>query len=162
MKINGAKIEGRHVEEIFVPRGEVDGIMFKAVAVTDLEEFDAKCEEPKPPYIHRPGKAPAPDYESKAYKDAMTEHNKRRLGYIMMETLKETEGLEWELMNPEDPNTWSQYEEEFKGSGFTQMEVNLILAGVMKVNSLDPEHIKQARERFLALKAEAEKAQQDQ
>jgi hypothetical protein len=160
MKINGVKLEGRHVEDIFIPRGEVDGVLFKASAIQDLEYFDEKCTEPKPPYIHRPGKAPQPDFESKSYKDALSEHNKRRLGYMMMETLKDTPDLEWEILNTEDPATWSRYEEEFKQSGFTQMEINQILGGVMRVNSLDQEHIKQARERFLAMKAEAERAEQ--
>lgn len=162
MKINGEKLEGRHVEEIFIPRGEEDGILFEATAIVNLDDFNEKCPEPKPPYIHKPGKAPAPDFKAKSYVDAMTEHNKRRLGYIIMETLKGNDWLEWELLNPADPGTWSQYEEEFLQSGFTQLEINQIISGVMKANCLDQEHIKQARERFLALKAEAEKAQQDQ
>lgn len=162
MKFNGAKLEGRHVDEIFIPRGESDGILFKAVAITNLDGFTEKCTEPKPPYIHKPGKAPQPDFTSKPYTEALTEHNKRRLGYMVMETLKETEGLEWEILSAEDPSTWSKYEDEFLGSGFTQMEINLILGGVMQVNSLDPDHIKQARDRFLALRAEADKAQLDQ
>lgn len=158
MKFNGMKLEGRHVEEIFIPRGEQDGILFKACAIQSLDRFNETCPEPKPPYIHRPGKAPQPDTNSKVYQEALTEHNKRRLGFIIMETLKETEGLEWDLLKADDPATWGRYEEEFFASGFTQMEINLIISGVMQVNSLDPEHIKNARERFLALKAEAEKA----
>ena len=157
MKLHGVKIEGRHTETIFVPRGDDDGFMFMATAIQSLDRFAELCPEPKPPVIHRPGKAPQADTGSRSFIEAMTEHNRRRLGYMVMETLRGTEGLEYEILDSEKPETWSRYEEEFLASGFTQMEVNNIISGVLRVNSLDPEHIRAARDRFLALREAAEK-----
>ena len=60
----------------------------------------------------------------------------------------------------EDPSTWLNYEKELKDSDFSQIEINRLVSGVLQVNSLDEDHIKAARERFLAGKAEVEEDSQ--
>lgn len=159
MKVNGEKIEGTNRIEVFVPRGDDgDGHLFIVEAVKNLDEFNNRCPEPKPPFITRPGKAPAPDFNNPTYLRALETHNKKRLGFFIVWSLKATPGLEWESVTEDNPETWSNYEQELLEAGFTQLEVNYLITKIMAVNTLDEGHIKAARERFLAMKAQADQS----
>lgn len=154
MKLNGEKIEGVNRLEVFLPRGdEGDGHLFIVEAVKNLDEFNTKCPEPKPPFITRPGKAPAPDFNSPAYVRELEAHNRKRLGFFIIWSLKATPGLEWDSVKDDDPETWTNYEQELLESGFTQLEINYLITKIMAVNTLDEAHIKAARERFLAMRS---------
>jgi len=154
MKLAGQKIQGQYVEDIYIPRGidGGEGVLFKAKAVNDLSRFEELCPEPIPRMITRPGEAPVPDIANPQYKERLRKHSEKRLAFMILESLSATEGLEWEAVKLDEPDTWLNYTQELKEAGFSQVEINLIIAGVMRVNSLDEEHIRAARERFLALK----------
>ena len=96
MKLNGQTLEGKCVQEIYIPRGEGgdEGVMFRVEAINDLESFEELCPEPKPRMIRRPGETPVPDLQRPEYVKKMEEHSRKRLAYFIIKGLAATEGLE--------------------------------------------------------------------
>jgi hypothetical protein len=158
LKIEGKKIEGPNVEMIVIPRGE-DSIVFMAQAVLDSSELDAILIVPVPPRVMKRGEGSAPDFTDTKYVKAMDEYKDARLNWLILKSLSATKGLEWETVDMSDPKTWSLYETELKTAGFTNFEINRIIAGVFSANGLDENKIEQARKRFLAFQAD-QKAEQ--
>jgi hypothetical protein len=150
MKLNGKKIEGPNIELIFIPRADKEPIVLKAQAVTDYEAFKKLCPEPKPPKAMKPGRIIVQNTEDPEYKKAMEEHSKKRLEYMILQSLSVTEGLEWETVNLGDASTWGNYEAELRASGFSDIEIQRIVMSVLSANGLDDAKVEQARNRFLA------------
>lgn len=147
MKINGQKLKDRQLYEVFIPRGNDDGILFRAQAV-DLS--DIPIQEPEVPLRREKGKAPVKDTENAKYREAKEDYDKKVFAYLIIKSLQPTEGLEWENVNLDDPNTWEKYLDELKESGFTNIEINNIIQGVLRANSLDEDYISKRRNDFLA------------
>lgn len=150
MKINGKKIEGPNEEIIIIPRGESD-IVFKAQAVLSYDEFDKICPFPEPPMIRRKGAEQAtPDYEDKKYIQKQNEYIGKRTHWMILKSIEATDGLEFETVKMSDPETWGNYEKEFKDAGFSEVEINRIIIGVQVANCLSESRLQEARKRFLA------------
>lgn len=150
MRIAGKKIEGPNVELIAIPRGTGDPIVFRAQAIMDYSTFDKLVPEPKPPVkIMRGGKR-VKDTDAPSFKQAQEEFATRRIAWMVIESLKATEGLEWEKIDYDDPTTWHLFEDELRESGFSHIEVQRIIQGVFAANCLDEEKLEAARESFLA------------
>lgn len=148
MKINGEKIS-KNREYIVIPRP--DGrVVFTAVPVSDMGEFDVMVPEPVAKTIRRPGKPAYKDVESQEYKDALANHNRLRVSWIILKSLEATEGLEWETVKMDDPSTWNNFESEMEESGLTRPEIQRVINGVMSANGLNQEKIDQAMEDFLS------------
>ena len=154
LKIKGQVIEGPNIETVFIPRGDTQ-IVFHAKAILDYSDFEAMCPAPNPPNKMVPGGATIPDLEHPKYKEAMDAYGTRRFAWMILKSLEATEGLEWETVDMSDPETWANYEQEFKSSGFSDIEANRILKGIMAANCLDEDKVEQARQRFLVLEQEA-------
>lgn len=149
MKINGRKIEGPNVEIIVLPRGDGEDIVFKAQAVLDFEPFRQLCPAPTPPTMIQRGVGRVADVENKVYKKQVEDHNQRRTDWIIITSLRATEGLEWEKVQYNDPTTWHLYKDELKESGFGELEINRIFNGILTANSLNEDKMEEARKRFL-------------
>ncbi len=149
MKIKGRKIQGPNTEPIIIPRSDGD-IVLMAQAVLDMSEFDEKVPNPKPPIITLPGGTKKEDREDKYYLSLLKDRGQKRYGFFMMKSLETTEGLEWDLLDREKPETWGQWEEELKLAGFTAAEINLVMSGIATANGINEEKLAEARARFLA------------
>ena len=131
---------------LVLPRGE-DVIVFKARGLQDFDEFHKFVPEPVPPKkMTRDGLIA--DTNNPNYKNDMDIYAKRRLAYMVVKSLEPT-GIEWETVNPDDPGSWVNWEEDFKSAGFTQIETGRITGLVLEANCLDEAKLKQAREVFL-------------
>ena len=151
MKFFGKKVEKVNEEVIVIPRGDGEDLVFKARAVIDFEPFEQICPSPKPPTVIRPGeKTFSPDFSDPAYIAAVTQNQGRRMAWLVIESLKATEGLEWETVDYAKPETWEGYSKELKESNITDIEINKILSGVMSANCLNEDRVQEARMRFLA------------
>lgn len=149
MKIKGVKIEGPNEEIIVIPRGE-ENIVFTARAVLEMDTFEKICPRPKPPTIrHRDG-SKVEDINDVRYQERLNDYSSKWVGYLIIKSLEATEGLEWETVDETDPSTWGNYTEELKESGFSDMEVNRIVMGVMNANCLNEKRLDEARRHFLA------------
>lgn len=128
-----------------LPRGEAS-IVFRAVGVPDLEEFHKLCPEPKPPgKLTKDGFIP--DEKDPAYKEILANHNKQRISWLAINTLRVSE-IEWDTVKPENPKTWNNWESDLRNAGLTQVEVNLVGQLVLDANSLNEDKLVKAREVF--------------
>lgn len=158
MKIAGKELgSGPNVEYVVIPRSDGD-IPFTCSAVLDFEEFDKVCPAPEPPMVVRPGGLQTPDMEDADYTKAVQEHGKKRMSWMIVKSLSATEGLEWETVNMQNPDTWENYEKELQSAGFAFMEVIHIRNACLQVNMFDETKMIEARKRFLAGRQELEKA----
>lgn len=148
MKIKGKKIENANVEIIPIPRGDRDDIILMARAVQDMKLFTKMCPLPKPP-LRKINGVDVPQLKDLNYVKAMKRHVEKRMAWMTITSLEATEGLEWETVKADDPSTWLQLEPELQKSGFSAVEVQRIIAGVIDANALSESKIEAARERFL-------------
>jgi len=149
MKIQGKKIEGANEVIIVIPRGSNADIVLKAQAVLDMDPFDSMCPPPEPPRKTLPGGKEVKNLKDASYLKSLDNHAVKRLNWIVLTSLEATEGIEWEKIDLSDPTTWNNFEEEMKEAGFSNVEVNRIVAACIEVNALNEEKIQEARERFL-------------
>jgi len=147
MKIGGVDPKTLCNEVLLVlPRGEQD-LVFRARGVKDMDIFNAKCPQPKPPgKLTRDGYVPTP--EDPAYQTVLGAWAKKRLGYIMLHSL-EASDIEWDTVEEDDPRTWPNWEQDLRNGGLSEVECSRVLATVMEANALDEEKLKKAREVFL-------------
>lgn len=148
MKLHGIKISGPNVETIIIPRGDEEPIVLKVRAVLDMKPFEKACPEPKAPMKIVKGGQKIPNLEDEIYKSEVLAHGKKRLAFMVLTGLEATEGLEWERAKIGDSSTWLLFEDELQESGFSQIEINRIIQGVMAANCLNDDKIEEARNRF--------------
>jgi hypothetical protein len=149
MRLKGKKLSAPEPVLIFLPRGEDETIIFKARAVLDMSDFDSLCPRPKPSIrTHKNGTREF--IEDSHYKGRLDAWGTKRTAYMILRSLEATEELEWETVDIHRPDTWENYEKEFKESGFSDVEVQRIISGVLEANSLNESKIEEARRSFLA------------
>lgn len=149
MKIQGKKIEGPNEMTIVTPRFNGADIILKARAIVDMVPFEKVCTPPEPPRKTLPGGKQVPNIKDSNYLKELDRHSIRRLNWIVLTSLEATEGLEWETIDLADPSTWDNFRKELRNSGFSDIEINRIVADCISVNALDEDKIEEARERFL-------------
>ncbi len=147
MKIGGIDPRTLPTEEVLViPRGE-EIIVFYASGVTNMDEFKKFCTEPEPPVkFTKDGRVP--DEKDKDYQTDMAEYLRRRLAFIVVNSLVPSK-IEWDTVKMDNPATWANWEEDLKNSGMTQMECSRVLNLVLEANCLDEKKLRKAREVFL-------------
>lgn len=150
MKIKGKKIEGANIEIIAIPRGNSEDIILMAQAVLDMSPFDKMCPTPLPP-IRKIDGIDVPNLKDKNYQQQVGKHAEKRMAWTVITSLEATEGLEWEKVDAGDSSTWLNLRSELKDSGFSDVEINRIIGGVVTANALNEDKIEEARERFLLL-----------
>lgn len=155
MKIKGKKIEGPNIEIIPIPRAMGDDIIFKAQAVLDMGPFEKMCPTPVPPMKRLGSGDTIPNLQDEAYLKSLTNLATKRLAWIVLTSLQATEGLEWETVDLSDHTTWELFREEMRKSGFSDIEINRVVAGCISANALNDDKIEAARERFLRTAQEA-------
>lgn len=161
MKLHGKKIEECNVEYVVIPRPSGD-IAFKCTAVLDFSKFAELCPPPKPPMKMVKGGAHMPNFNDPGYNKALENQGQLKYYFTILESLKSTKGLEWETVDPNNPKTWNKLEDELKSSGFNEFEINRIVRGVLRANSLDERMLEEARQNFMkVLEEEKESSSQE-
>ena len=151
MKIAGKKVEAPKPTIVAFAREDGD-LVFHVGAVLDFTPFEKICQEPKPTEVvmadgHKEFR------EDHFYQTNVRKYNKRRLDWMVLQSLKVTPGLEWERVNLEDPDTWELYEEELRET-FNQGEINILISAVINANSANEDKMREAKERFLATRSQ--------
>lgn len=148
MKIAGIDPKSLCNEYVLVlPRGD-DQIVFRATGLRDMDEFNTLCPQPQPPG-RRTRDGFVPNVNDPTYQQLMTEWGKKRFGYMLIKSLEASE-IEWDTVNMSNPKTWTNWEEDLRNGGLTQIEINRVAALVLEANSLDDEKLAKARQVFLA------------
>lgn len=155
MKLNGETLSGPNVEFLVLPRGNGKDIVFKFQAILDTKRFSELVKIPKPGQKMLPGRKMVDDTEDPGFQAQVSDYATLRFHYMVLESIKATEGLTWETVIMDDPSTWGNWETEMKASGFNKQEIQMIQITASAANSLDQGKLDEARARFLASLAEA-------
>jgi len=155
MRLKGRKFTEPFTDIIVFPRQDGDAI-FKAKAIMSFAECDKHLIVPKPPSMVKPDGTILQNTKDRIYQEAYAIWADRRMAWIVIESLKATEGLEWETVVETDCATWSNWAEELKNSFFTNNEILQIQRLVYNVNSLNDSTLEDAKNSFLARQREAE------
>lgn len=150
MRLNGKKLQSPNLELIVLPRGDGENIILKAQAVLDMTVFEELCPRPEPGIITYKNGTRKPDEDNPRFRQLIREYGEKRTAYMILKSLEATPDLEWEICDISDPDTWLKYSEELKESGFSEVEINRIIMGVLNANSLNDAKIEEARNHFLA------------
>ena len=152
MKLNGKTITGPKPEVIVIPKGS-DEFVFKAIPVLSYDEFDKLCPTPLPPEKILPGGEKQLDITDKDYNEKLTDWASKKNAWMVITSLSATEGIEWDTIEMDDPETWNNYIKELQ-QAFTDNECNLIYNLVLCACGLNQEKIDEATKRFLAGQAQ--------
>lgn len=150
MRMHGKKLERPNREIIAIPRADGEDIIFIAQAVLDYVQFDAMCPQPKPGVKILKGGEKQLDFESPTFKAELSAYSSRKYAWMVLQSLKETPGLEWETVDYGNPDSWNNFEKELRSSGFSDVEMQRIMKGVSDANCLNEDKVEEARKRFLA------------
>jgi hypothetical protein len=155
MKIGGVDpSQLPNIEILVLPRGE-ENIIFRATGLASYDEFDALCPEPKAPGAFKPGGEFVANPEDPSYREMLATYGTKRMAYMAIKSLEPSE-IEWDVVNIDEPKTWTLWQDELRDAGFTQVEINRIMGLVLDANCLNEERLEKARAVFL-LGQEAEK-----
>lgn len=149
MKINGKTINRPTYEVVVIPRQSGD-IVFKCGIVNDYTEFNTICPRPTPPSIVKPGGATFQNFEDKDYIEANIRWSGLKATWMVLKSLQSTEGFVLDSVDMGNPDTWANWEKEFKEAGFTEHEVALIIDTIITANGLNHKRIEEATKNFLA------------
>lgn len=150
MKLKG-KRPGVHIETIVLPRNNDEDLVFHARGIEEFETFEKLCPPPEPPAKILPGGQEVPNPNDENFLKAVDGYGAKRVAYMVVKGLSEgTPDLEWEEVKLSDHHTWDNYRKELRESGLSDIEVNRVVAGVMRANSLSEYAVEEARKRFLA------------
>jgi len=162
MRLKGKKIEGPSTKILVFPRGDDNSVKLEIMAILDFEPFEKLCPEPTPPTVTKPGGVKVLDPNDKNYKKLIVRHGALRMQWLFINSLwcpaehleDERTPVEWDLVDPLDPNTWDKFEPELVNAGFSEIERLMISNAIMEVNSISESTMKEARDSFLASRQE--------
>jgi hypothetical protein len=158
MKVNGKTITGPRTHTVVLPYGDNDDvIVFKFRALTAKDDFEQVMPRPKPPKVAKPAQADFYNYEDDGYKASIKSWGEKKINWEFLRSVSVTEGLEWETVNLEDPETWGNWRKDIENN-FGLVDFNLIFGGFLEANSLNEEKLEEARKRFLASQVPAPSA----
>lgn len=151
MLYKGRKIAGPRTIVVPVLRDESEGgnIYLKVQAVVDLEPFVKVCPPPEPPAIQLPGGKKRIDFDNVKYRSDIEAWAKKRSAWIALKALEATDGLEWETVKMSHPDTYVNWSSEMMSAGFSDFDVQRVLAAISDVNGLNESLIEEARQSFL-------------
>lgn len=156
MKLQGHDFDTPSVELVVIPKGinpktgeKIPDVVFMCEPIKDFTEFDTLCPIPTAPSVIKPGGKRESNFEDSEYQSAVSRRAELRVAYIVIRSLKATEGLEWETVKISDPKTWKLYREEFKEAGFSDLEITRIENGCFAANALNQNKIDEALANFL-------------
>lgn len=149
MRIGGKPVKVLGMKTVVIPRGD-DRYVFKLKPVTNYDIFDSLCPKPKPQIRqHRDGRTEelvgAPEYQKELEVWAQNRYH-----WSILESLSATEDLEFDSIDMQNPETWTNWQQEFRESGFSDLEVSKILDAILQACGLDSSKIDEATNDFLA------------
>ena len=86
MKINGVEVKGPAEEVLVLPRPTAQDIVFRAIAVSDMAEFQSRCPDPKPKARLVAG-GWQDHVDDPIYQEAVENHGKLRFAWILLNSV---------------------------------------------------------------------------
>lgn len=147
MKIGGIEVQGPNESVLHLPHHDTV-VTFRARALldTDFDHFNAVCPYPSPP-VTQTKNGTKENLDDPGYKQQVANYEEKRLGWMVMTSLEPT-GIEWESVEPDKPNTWRKFRDDFRKAGFGAVQISRIVNLVMDANCLSESKMEWAREVF--------------
>ncbi len=155
MLIDGQVVNEENIETVVLPRPNRK-LVFKFGPVIDFEEFDAICQLAKPPTVTKPGGKKEAGFDLPQYRETRMKYAEKKTAWMFLKSISYTPGLTFETVDMLKPETWLNYESELKAAKLTATEIDLLVQGFARANSMDSEHLEQEKESFLASLVEVE------
>jgi len=152
MKIKGVKKLKESVQTYTVVRDGEDPIVF-TLKPADMKWFTEIVEAPTPRMITRPGEPSFADLKDPKYVQAKEAYDLKQSHYFIISSISATEGLEWEKVKMEEPDTWVEFENELGEFGLLPNETAGLFQAITRANALDQDYIDSKRDDFLAHQA---------
>ena len=153
MKIHGQRPAPPKPEVVVIPR-ESGEIVFTCKPVFDFSPFEKMCPPPKPPLIRHASGEKVHDINDPKFEEQLIDRSKKRTAWMIIKSLEDTEGLEWENVKLNKPSTFESVYDELRDASFSQVEINYLVTKIMSVSSMDEERLEQARKNFIATQAQ--------
>ena len=150
MKIRGRHLSGPRVKIVPILRDENEGgtIFIQVQAVTDVSPFFNKCPLPEPPILKLPGNRTRPDFDSAVYKAQLDKWLTQKAAWMAIQSLAKSE-IEWETVDPSNPETYENWSKEMMSAGFADAEIQRIAIAMQEVNGVNEAMVEEARQSFL-------------
>ena len=148
MKLNGEKPQPCEPVPVVFPRGNKTIVLM--CGIVDFTEFEERVKRPTPPIKHLPQGVDVPDFTNKTYLAALDDYGKLKVCWMVLDSLRATEGLEWDTVELDLPETWSNYATELNEGGFSDNDIIRIVHTIQEANGLSAERIEEATKDFLA------------
>jgi TusA-related sulfurtransferase len=147
MKVNGVSLAGYRVVSVDMPT-ESGIVTFKFRALAVNEKFEDVMPRPNAPVKMAPGGVKHVNVDDPGYKIAIDQWANKKLAWEFLKSISETEGLEWETVKLEDPETWENWQTEIKGY-FGVGGQDRLFSGFVDAQYINEETIERCRKRFL-------------
>jgi hypothetical protein len=148
MKFNGNSISGTSEEVLVVPWNNTN-LVFRARAILDTTEYEKLYPVPTPPTVRKPGGIVESDRTDKSYLEAIDKWAERKSHWYYVNSLVLPDGMEWETVDSNDPDTWENWIKELN-TFLPEATVARVAGLVMIVNGLDQKRIDEQTKLFLA------------
>lgn len=150
MKIHGSTVPINTRTVVFKREG-VGDIVFKVEGVLDYSLFDRLCPEPEPPLRIDPKGVQTPDIDNKAFKVLVDRWAERKGAWTKIMSLAPTEGLEFDAVDLNDVETWTNIDKEIAESGLLPAEIMVLNRAITDANGFSQANLEAARESFLSV-----------
>lgn len=157
MKLNGITFDGPKPVTCVIPLGDQE-LVFKIKPVLDYSEFEEKVPRPEPPkQIDNKGKK-RDAFDHPKYLEEVQKFSEQRMDWMYIKALEDTDGLEWDKVDINNPETYKHFTTELKEIGLPNGYIDHFKYKIIEVCGLNPERIDEATERFLASQAQEQKS----
>jgi len=146
MKMQNVDFECDRSMTVPIPRGP-NTVYFTATYVNDYSDFEALVPEPKKQQVI--GKnGERTERETEEYKKEKEEYGLKRSFWIIYKSLEKTEGLVWETVKENDPDSWAKIDDELKAAKFSFLERSHLYEQVWTINGLNQKMIDSTQKLF--------------
>ena len=151
MKFKGERIYSNFTRTITFWLNDSTSIDLTVRALTPEEEDELKelYKDPEPPVVTKRGGERSRDFNDPTYKTKVQEVGRQRLNYYVIKGLTATEDLEFEDLDPDDPETFHLLDKELKEANITEAMFSKIIQAALEANQITDSAIKQAEQDFL-------------
>lgn len=157
MKVNGKTLDKPRIVKVYLPIANNDAVEFQFRPLRGDEDFEKVLTKPRPKQRMAPGGSVHSNFDDPGYKTAINAWVNKKLDWEFLTSISITEGLEWETVKIEDPETWGNWRADLeKAFGFS--EINKVFEGFMNAQYISEEVMEDARKTFLTgIQAQSEK-----
>ena len=149
MRIKGLDASKPNMEVCIFPRKE-GNIVITAKAVLSYDRFEELIKKPILDLVTLPSgeKESTPEFEQK-FEVASAEYSAMRIGFMLFESLRDNECIEWDNISPDNPTSWKNIQSEIENLPLTIYEKTRLNDAINKANGISDELVEEAEKSFL-------------